>query len=599
MAQNKLITDLVSLVTPNNDDVFVVVDNTTNPSLSVAKKISYANLKEALQDMIDILVSGGTGIDASYDDGNNTITLSVVEDTTIQKTVVSSGGGFIGTRREVNFIPGAAITLSGVDNSSDNRVDLTVNTTAVSTGSTLSASGTSYSPLSAIVDAGDGSQELQFRPLKAGSSKIDISLDDSGNSIAIDVDPSEISINDLNISSPLALAQGGTNATTASGARANLGAAKAGANSDITALSGLTTALSIGQGGTAGTTAQDALENLGGLKYVASVATIGESLVVNQSTLVSNEYRSELKGIKAGSSKIAVSTVSNDVAIDVNADNVLNAATNNVNFNAVRLTNVGAPISSNDAATKAYTDSVAQGLVVKEAVLAATTSNLAGTYSNVGQTITLGSAGVVSIDGINVTTSGERFLIKDQTNGSENGIYEATTVGASGVNAIFTRTADFNSSAEADAGSFCFVLSGSTNGGKQFVQTVDNPTLDTTALVFTTLVDSSIADDAVDNAKLANMDSLTIKGAISSGNPDDLTPDEVIAIINSGGTSQFDAARVNLSGVTFIDPTLSGTTSAPTASSGDSSTKIATTQFVSNAISAIPSTSFGLILALG
>jgi hypothetical protein len=126
-----------------------------------------------------------------------------------------------------------------------------------------------------------------------------------------------------------------------------------------------------------------------------------------------------------------------------------------------------------------------------------------------------------------------------------------------------------------------------------------HPTLDTTALVFTTLVDSSIADDAVDNAKLANMDSLTIKGAISSGNPDDLTPDEVIAIINSGGTSQFDAARVNLSGVTFIDPTLSGTTSAPTASSGDSSTKIATTQFVSNAISAIPSTSFGLILALG
>ena len=43
MAQNKVITDLVSLVTPNNDDIFVVVDNTTNPSLSVPKKITYAN----------------------------------------------------------------------------------------------------------------------------------------------------------------------------------------------------------------------------------------------------------------------------------------------------------------------------------------------------------------------------------------------------------------------------------------------------------------------------------------------------------------------------------------------------------------------------
>jgi hypothetical protein len=43
---------------------------------------------------------------------------------------------------------------------------------------------------------------------------------------------------------------GGTNASTASGARTSLGAAASGANSDITSLTGLTTALTIGQGGT-------------------------------------------------------------------------------------------------------------------------------------------------------------------------------------------------------------------------------------------------------------------------------------------------------------------------------------------------------------
>jgi parallel beta-helix repeat protein len=48
----------------------------------------------------------------------------------------------------------------------------------------------------------------------------------------------------------LPLTLGGTNATTASGARASLGAAAAGANSDITSLTGLTTPLSQGQGGT-------------------------------------------------------------------------------------------------------------------------------------------------------------------------------------------------------------------------------------------------------------------------------------------------------------------------------------------------------------
>jgi hypothetical protein len=46
------------------------------------------------------------------------------------------------------------------------------------------------------------------------------------------------------------IANGGTGATSASGARLNLGAAGSGANSDITSLTGLTTALTATQGGT-------------------------------------------------------------------------------------------------------------------------------------------------------------------------------------------------------------------------------------------------------------------------------------------------------------------------------------------------------------
>jgi len=549
MAQTRLITDLVELVTPNNDDVLVIVDNTTNPSLSVTKKIKYSSLKEDLQDMIDLFVQAGTGVSAVYSDAGNTLTISVVADTTVQKTIVSSGsiGGIVGTRQQINVIPGASITLSGADNPSDNRVDLTIATTAVASGTNLVVSGTTYDVLSSITTQGDGTKLLSFRTLKAGSSRVVLGYGDAGNSISADIDPSQIDINDLSIVSPLAIARGGTNATTASGARANLGAAKAGVNSDITAISGLTTPLSISQGGTAGTTAQAGLKNLGGLKYVADVATVGESLVVSQAALVSNEYRGELKGIRAGSSKVAVSTISNDVAVDVNADNVLNAATNNVNFNAVRLTNVGAPISSDDVATKAYTDSVAQGLVVKEAVLVASTANIVGTYVTSGQTFTLTATGTPSIDGLDVAASGTRVLFKDQTAGLENGIYALTTSGEAGVSAVFTRAEDFNTNAEVDAGAFCFVLSGTTNGGKQFVQTVQNPTLDSTALVFTTLVDTTIPDDSVDNAKLANMGALTIKGAVVSGNPSDLTADQAIQILNSG-TTQLDAARLDLTG---------------------------------------------------
>jgi hypothetical protein len=52
----------------------------------------------------------------------------------------------------------------------------------------------------------------------------------------------------------LAVADGGTGASTASGARTNLGAAASGANSDITSITGLTTPLTVAQGGTGSAT---------------------------------------------------------------------------------------------------------------------------------------------------------------------------------------------------------------------------------------------------------------------------------------------------------------------------------------------------------
>jgi len=48
----------------------------------------------------------------------------------------------------------------------------------------------------------------------------------------------------------LAVADGGTGASTAANARTNLGAAASGANSDITSITGLTTPLTVAQGGT-------------------------------------------------------------------------------------------------------------------------------------------------------------------------------------------------------------------------------------------------------------------------------------------------------------------------------------------------------------
>ena len=545
MAQNRLITDLVELVNPSNGDLLVIVDNTTDPTLSTTKKITYANLVEDLQDMIDLFIAEGTGIIATYNDVGNTITLSVSGDTTVQKSIYSSGGTSIGSRQQLNFIPGAGVTLTGADNPGGNRVDLTVNTTTVATGITLSGTGSPVSPLESITTLGNGTKQLNFRGVRAGSNKLSVNTGDGGNTIVVDVVPSGIDINTLNVGSPLAVALGGTNATTASTARANLGAAQLGVNEDITSIVGLTTPLSIAQGGTNGNTVQLGLRNLEGIRTVTNVGTAGQSLIVNASTLVANSYRAELKGIRAGSSKIAVTTVGNDISIDANAILILNSATEDINLNANKITGLATPDSSSDAANKGYVDAVAQGLVVKEAVTAATTVNQAGTYSTGSLTFTYTATGIPSIDSLPITATGTRVLFKNQTAGSQNGIYALTTSGNTGVSAVFTRASDYNSSLEASAGSFAFVLSGATNANKQFVQTTLAPTLDTDPLVFTILNDLTIANGSVTNAKLADMPALRIKGTVASGVSQDLTADQLVTVVNNA-TSQIDLARINL-----------------------------------------------------
>ena len=59
-----------------------------------------------------------------------------------------------------------------------------------------------------------------------------------------------VTIPTLALTNDLAVTDGGTGASTAANARTNLSAASSGANSDITSITGLTTALTVPQGGT-------------------------------------------------------------------------------------------------------------------------------------------------------------------------------------------------------------------------------------------------------------------------------------------------------------------------------------------------------------
>jgi hypothetical protein len=95
------------------------------------------------------------------------------------------------------------------------------------------------------------------------------------NSITGSAVSGNISGNAANVTGVVAIANGGTNATTAPLARASLSAAALGANSDITSLTGLTTALSVAQGGTGNSvTATNNFIAVGdGTKYVPTSTT--------------------------------------------------------------------------------------------------------------------------------------------------------------------------------------------------------------------------------------------------------------------------------------------------------------------------------------
>lgn len=118
-------------------------------------------------------------------------------------------------------------------------------------------------------------------------------------------------------------------------------------------------------------------------------------------------------------------------------------------------------------AVKGYVDNAVQGLSWKRAVRVATTANgsLSTAFAN-GQTV----------DGVTLAT-GDRILLKNQTAGSENGIY---VVQASGT-AI--RADDADTSAEIDAMTV-YVEQGTTNADTVWTLTTDNPTLGSTSLVY-------------------------------------------------------------------------------------------------------------------
>ena len=153
-------------------------------------------------------------------------------------------------------------------------------------------------------------------------------------------------------------------------------------------------------------------------------------------------------------------------------------AANSVAISGGTITGLGAPSSGSDAATKTYVDDLVTGLKTRIITRAATTANI---------TLSSDLQNGDTLDGVTLAT-GNKVLVKNQTDATENGIYNVVASGTA------TRDTDYDTVAEL-AGQLVIVQEGSTNADKIFLCTTDNSgSIGSVNIVFTIVQPSNVGD---------------------------------------------------------------------------------------------------------
>jgi len=168
-------------------------------------------------------------------------------------------------------------------------------------------------------------------------------------------------------------------------------------------------------------------------------------------------------------------------------------AANSVAISGGTITGLGTPSSNSDAATKVYVDNLVAGLQTRAVTRVATTGNvdLSADLQN-GDTI----------DGITLAT-GNKVLVKSQTDATENGIYDVVASGTANRNSSYNTVEEL-------AGQLVIVQEGSTNADKFFLCTTDNSgTIGSVDIVFTVVVPSNQGDVTLNGVQTLTNKTLT------------------------------------------------------------------------------------------
>jgi len=258
------------------------------------------------------------------------------------------------------------------------------------------------------------------------------------------------------------------------------------------------------------------------------------------------------------------------------------------------------PVSSSQAATKQYVDTIAaagihyHAPVRVEGSIAYTTTYDNGT-AGVGATLTnAGTQAALVIDGVTVIV-GDRVLIYKQPIATKNGVYTVTDVGSGSTNWVLTRATDADSYGASDPdalgqGDAFFVSEGTTAAGELYVcNTIGEIIFGTTDIVFTQIAATAVytagtglaltgtefSNTITNNNQLTNGsgyitsagNAATATTALSADVAVKLQTARTIGGVSFDGTANINLAGVNIAGTQNTAGNAATATTATTAAS--------------------------------
>ena len=243
---------------------------------------------------------------------------------------------------------------------------------------------------------------------------------------------------------------------------------------------------------------------------------------------VSSNIQTQLDAKLVKASNLSDLTSASTARTNLGLGTIATQDANNVSVSGGSITGLGDPAVSSEAATKNYVDQAVAGLRTRIIAEAATTANI-----NLTTDLENGD----TLDGVTLVT-GDRVLVKDQTDATANGLYIVVASGAA------SRDPQFDTIAEL-SGQMIVVNQGTANDNKIFLCTTDSDaTIGVSNITYTQVTPSNVG--TVTSVAVADAGSSEFTVANSPITSSGTITLEVNAIDNSKITGLGTAATLNV-----------------------------------------------------